>query len=63
MSKGHNWTVDWWSLGVFIYEIMIGNTPFSAPSPMEMYKKIIREEYEFPKGFNQKAKSLISHLL
>lgn len=30
---------------------------------MEMYEKIVREDFEFPKGYNNKAKSLISHLL
>lgn len=45
LSKGHDWAVDWWSLGVLLYEITIGRTPFMASTPMEMYEKIIRLQY------------------
>ena len=63
ISKGHNAAVDWWSLGVLIYEMISGRTPFEAGTPMEMYEKIVRLQYSFPKGFDQKAKSLVGHLL
>lgn len=43
ISKGHNYAVDWWSLGVLIYEMISGWTPFEAPTPMEMYEKIVRQ--------------------
>lgn len=41
ICKGHNWAADWWSFGVFIYEIVSGRTPFLAETPMEMYEKIV----------------------
>lgn len=28
LNKGHSTAVDWWSLGVLIYEMMVGITPF-----------------------------------
>ena len=40
-AAGHNWNVDWWTLGIFIYELMAGKTPFHTPSQTEMYKKIV----------------------
>lgn len=42
-QKGHNYAVDWWSLGVLIYEMITGFTPFEAPEPMKMYEKIVRQ--------------------
>lgn len=41
MNRGHDCAVDWWALGVFIYEIIAGVTPFQADVPMDMYKKIL----------------------
>lgn len=63
MNSGHGCAADWWSLGILIYEMMTGVTPFSAENPMAMYDKIIKGEYRFPKGLNRHAKSLIGHLL
>jgi len=41
-SSGHTCAVDWWALGVLIYELMAGVTPFGADQPMEIYKKVLK---------------------
>ena len=41
LSKGHDKSVDWWSLGVLIYEMTAGYPPFAADNPMKMYEKIV----------------------
>jgi len=37
MQKGHGKPVDWWCLGILIYELMIGIGPFTADDPMDIY--------------------------
>lgn len=41
-QKGHNQAVDWWMLGVFIYEMMTGQTPFADSSAWNIYKAVNR---------------------
>merc|ERR1719181_2423633 len=40
-SSGHTVAVDWWCLGVLIYELMSGNPPFEAAHPMQTYSKVV----------------------
>jgi CRP-like cAMP-binding protein len=39
-STGHTHAVDWWALGILAYELMAGQPPFQAASPMQTYKLI-----------------------
>lgn len=43
-GKGHNKAVDYWALGILVYEMIIGHTPFADPSNnhLKIYKKIDR---------------------
>ena len=49
-SAGHNHAVDWWALGVLIFELMTGHAPFESPTPMQIYKKVNRgiDKVPFP---------------
>jgi len=40
--SGQTLSVDWWTLGVFIYELLCSTTPFMAPHPMQIYAKVMR---------------------
>lgn len=40
--------VDLWALGVLIYELLVGQTPFKSPSVDEMYERIAAGDYSFP---------------
>jgi len=41
-GTGHTRAVDWWALGVLVYELMVGVTPFESEHPMEVYARIMR---------------------
>ncbi|XP_063400664.1 serine/threonine-protein kinase 38-like isoform X2 [Mytilus trossulus] len=50
MQTGYNTSCDWWSLGVIMYEMMIGYPPFCSENPQETYRKVMnwRETLIFP---------------
>jgi serine/threonine protein kinase len=62
-GKGHGIAVDWWTLGVLIFEMLASFTPFYSSKRMKMYKKIVRAEVAFPSHFSSSSRSLISGLL
>merc|ERR1719163_2706779 len=38
LNMGHGKPVDWWSLGILIYEMMVGHPPFCAVEPLEVFQ-------------------------
>lgn len=62
-SKGHGKAVDWWSLGILIYEMLAGFPPFFDENPFDIYRKILECKVEFPRHFDSHAKDLIKKLL
>lgn len=63
LNKGHGKPVDWWTLGIIIYEMLAGIDPFSDEDPMSIYQKILRGKVKFPRNFDKNAKSLVKHIL
>lgn len=63
LNKGHGKPVDWWTLGIIIYEMLAGIDPFSDEDPMAIYQKILKGKIKFPRHFDRNAKSLVKHLL
>eukprot|EP00928_Gymnodinium_smaydae_P047024 TRINITY_DN31364_c0_g1_i1.p1 TRINITY_DN31364_c0_g1~~TRINITY_DN31364_c0_g1_i1.p1 ORF type:complete len:365 (+),score=83.59 TRINITY_DN31364_c0_g1_i1:102-1196(+) len=62
-SKGHGRAVDWWALGILIFEMLAGYPPFYDENPFGIYQKVLQGRLEFPKHFDVKAKDLIKRLL
>ena len=62
-SKGHGKAVDWWALGVLIYEMLAGYPPFYDENPFGIYQKILAGKLEFPRSFETHARDLVRKLL
>uniref|UniRef100_A0A7S1QAA8 cGMP-dependent protein kinase n=1 Tax=Alexandrium catenella TaxID=2925 RepID=A0A7S1QAA8_ALECA len=62
-SKGHTHAVDWWTLGILIFEMIVGYPPFVDEDPMGIYQKILSGKIVFPKLFDKNAKTLVKKLL
>ncbi|KAI5054919.1 hypothetical protein GOP47_0030064 [Adiantum capillus-veneris] len=63
LAKGHGKAVDWWMLGVLIYEMLAGIAPFADDDASATYQKILDGKIAFPRHFSRSAKDLIRKLL
>jgi len=55
--------VDYWTLGVLIYEFLVGKPPFETETSKDTYKRIEKVQFEFPDCISNSARDLISRLL
>jgi len=62
-SKGHGKAVDWWALGILIFEMLAGYPPFYDDNPFGIYEKILNGKIHFPNHFDPNAKDLVKKLL
>ncbi|EIN05527.1 Pkinase-domain-containing protein [Punctularia strigosozonata HHB-11173 SS5] len=62
-SQGYTKTVDWWTLGVLLYEMMTGLPPFYDENVNVMYQRILSDPLHFPPDVSSDAKSIMSGLL
>lgn len=47
-QSNYSFEVDWWSLGIVLYELIFKSTPFSDSNKGRLFAKIINEEVKFP---------------
>lgn len=64
-GKGHTSAVDWWTLGIFIYEMVYGITPFKGSTRNQTFSNILKQDVQFPdyNSLTNNGKSLIKKLL
>ncbi|XP_049611662.1 cAMP-dependent protein kinase catalytic subunit PRKX [Syngnathus scovelli] len=62
-SKGHCRAVDWWALGILIFEMLAGHPPFFDDNPFGIYQKILAGKLDFPRHLDFYVKDLIKKFL
>lgn len=62
-QKGYGPAVDWWTLGILMYEMMTGLPPFYDENTNTMYQKILFSELTFPDYIPDKARVCMTGLL
>jgi len=62
-SQGYTKTVDWWTLGVLLYEMMTGLPPFYDENVNTMYQRILTDPLNFPPDMSSEARSIMTGLL
>jgi len=62
-KQGHTSAVDWWSLGVFLYEMVVGIPPFYTQNVSQMYQLILNKPLNFPDHASQPLQQVLRRLL
>ncbi|ODV87823.1 hypothetical protein CANARDRAFT_178468, partial [[Candida] arabinofermentans NRRL YB-2248] len=64
-GKGHTSAVDWWTLGIFVYEMIFGITPFKGSTRNQTFSNILKNDATFPdyNSISNNCKNLIKKLL
>ncbi|XP_021336392.1 cGMP-dependent protein kinase 2 isoform X1 [Danio rerio] len=64
MNKGHDFGADCWSLGILIFELLIGSPPFTGSDPIRIYTMVLHgiEKVDIPKRISKRPEDLIRRL-
>lgn len=52
-------SVDWWALGVLMYEMMAGQPPFEADNEDDLFEAILRDDVLYPVWLTREAVSIL----
>ncbi|CAG02031.1 unnamed protein product, partial [Tetraodon nigroviridis] len=59
LGQKYTFSVDWWSFGVLVYEMLIGQSPFQGDNEDELFESIRTDIPHYPRWITKESKSLI----
>lgn len=62
-GESYGIAIDWWTVGVLMYEMMYGKTPFFCANKAQMFKRVLTADIFFPWTVDESAESLLRGLL
>ncbi|OMJ07534.1 Ribosomal protein S6 kinase beta-2 [Smittium culicis] len=63
LQKPYEKSVDWWSLGILIYEMLTGKVPYKGKSHKQVYETILKKKIVFPNYLSTDSSNIIRKLL
>uniref|UniRef100_A0A673B1Y5 Protein kinase C n=1 Tax=Sphaeramia orbicularis TaxID=375764 RepID=A0A673B1Y5_9TELE len=62
LGQKYTFSVDWWSFGVLVYEMLIGQSPFQGDDEDELFESIRSDTPHYPRWITKESKNLIELL-
>ncbi|XP_016979079.2 cGMP-dependent protein kinase 1 [Drosophila rhopaloa] len=64
LDRGHDRAVDYWALGILVYELLVGKTPFRGVNQIKIYQQILSgiDVIHMPSRIPKSAQHLVRHL-
>ena len=62
-DESYTRSVDWWGLGVLIFEMLVGESPFPGDDEEEVFDNIVHEEVRYPRFLSIEAVAIMRKLL
>ncbi|XP_020786595.2 protein kinase C delta type-like [Boleophthalmus pectinirostris] len=62
LGQKYTFSVDWWSFGVLVYEMLIGQSPFQGDDEDELFESIRTDTPHYPRWITKESKSLLELL-
>lgn len=62
LGQKYSFSVDWWSFGVLLYEMLIGQSPFHGDDEDELFESIRVDTPHYPRWISKDAKDLLERV-